>query len=335
MSYGQNSPFGLKPVGHLMGGASNISLSRGNYVIDTIAGVTLNKGDPVCIQGSIASAATGTYFKGRETVITRYSPTVTIVAANNRTAITTNSPIVGVFMGCRYKDSNGQFVEQEYWASGTAVTSKVEAIIYDDPDIIWETQLSTYFGSDGADTTRFLVLPCMQLQNATWPNTGHAAANPTAANSAIIGTNIMLLTGRSVVGAAVAGGTESLTTITKWDGTAAVVAGYADNPLIANYGTTNTARNPWGVSTFYGCPSLAGTSANPSIPDGRNEYERVATMPFKVLGFSDDPKNVPDTYGQPADGTAGTYFNTPFLRVTGVINNHVFKAGSVSVTPAA
>ena len=333
MSYGQNSPFGLRPIGHLLGGASNISLARGKYVIDTIAGITLNKGDPVVIQDSIASSVVGQYFKGGETVITRYSPTVTLNIAGTRTAITTNSPIVGVFMGCKFKDANGTFVEQEYWATGTAVTSKVEAIIYDDPNIIWELQLSTYLGSDSGAAGTFLVLPCMQLQNATWPNTGHAAANPTEANSAIIGTNIMLLTGRGP--AAGNGRTGSLTTITKWNGAAAVVAGYADNPLIANYGTNNAARNPWGVSTFYGCPSLAGTVAAPSVPDGRNEYERVATMPFKVLGFSNDPKNIPDSFGQPADGTAGTYFNTPFLRVTGVINNHVFKAGSVSVTPAA
>lgn len=334
MSYGQNSPFGLRPIGHLLGGASNIALARGKYVIDTIAGITLNKGDPVVIQGSIASSVVGQYFKGGETVITRYSPTVTLNVANTRTGITTNSPIVGVFMGCKFKDANGTFVEQEYWATGTAVTSKVEAIIYDDPNIIWELQLSTYLGSNAADGTQFLVLPCMQLQNATWPNTGAAAANPTVANSAIIGSNIMLLTGRGPA-AGNNGGTGSLTTITKWNGVAGVVAGYADNPLIANYGTNNAARNPWGVSTFYGCPSLAGTVANPSVSDGRNEYDRVSTMPFKVLGFSDDPKNIPDSFGQPADGTAGTYFNTPFLRVTGVINNHVFKAGSVSVTPAA
>jgi hypothetical protein len=334
MSYGQNSPFGLKPVGHLMGGASNISLSRGNYVIDTIAGITLNKGDPVCIQGSIASAVTGLYFKGGETVITRYAPTVTLNVANTRTAINTNNPIVGVFMGCRYKDANGALVEQEYWVTGTPVTSKVEAIIYDDPNIVWELQLSTYLGSDVADGTRFLVLPSMQLQNATWPNTGAAAANPTVANSAIIGTNIMLLTGRGPA-AGNNGGTGLLSTITKWNGAGAVVAGYAENPLIANYGTNNAARNPWGVSTFYGCPSIAGTAANPSVADGRNEYDRVVTMPFKVLGFSEDPKNIPDSFGQPADGTVGTYFNTPFLRVTGIINNHVFKSGSVSVTPAA
>jgi hypothetical protein len=59
-------------------------------------------------------------------------------------------------------------------------------------------------------------------------------------------------------------------------------------------------------------------------------------MPFKVLSFSDDPKNIPATYGQPNQvANVGTYFNTPFLNVIGVINNHVYRSGSVSVTPAA
>lgn len=330
MSYGQNSPFGLKPIGHLQGGSSNISLSRGSYVIDQIAGVTLNKGDPVIIQPSTASTVASQYFKRGETVITRYNPTVTTQAANTRTAITNNPPLVGVFMGCKYKDGSGTLVQQEYWVSGTPTTSSVEAIIYDDPDIIWELQLSTWFG---ADNNSFYLLPCMQVQDGTWPNTqnGVVAANRVVANSAIIGTNIMLLTGRNDA----AGSGLSLNTINKWNGVGAVNAGYADNPLIANYGTNNIARNPWGISTFYGCPSLAGTSANPSVVDGRNEYDRTALMPFKVLGFSDDPKNVPDTYGQPNQiANDGTYFNTPFLNVIGVINNHVFRSGSVSVTPA-
>lgn len=331
MSYGQNSPFGLKPVGHLQGGSSNISLSRGSYVIDQIAGVTLNKGDPVIIQPSIASTVASQYFKRGDNIITRYNPTVTTNVAGTRTAITNNPPLVGVFMGCKYKDGSGTLIQQEYWVSGTPTTSSVEAIVYDDPDILWELQLSTWFG---AGNNSFYLLPCMQSQDATWPNTqnGVVGANLTVANSALLGTNIMLLTGRNVA----AGSGVSLNTINKWNGVGSVNAGYVDNPLIANYGTNNTPRNPWGVSTFYGCPSLSSTSANPSVVDGRNEYDRTAVMPFKVLSFSEDPKNIPDTYGQPNQvANVGTYFNTPFLNVIGVINNHVFRSGSVSVTPAA
>jgi hypothetical protein len=329
MAYGVNAPFGLRPYSHLNGGADDIR-TNSNYIIDVVTGTTLNKGDPVILAPAIANSAVGLYQNGGESVITRYNPTVTLQSANNATAITTNPPIVGIFMGCEYW-VNGTYYNQEYFVAGTPATSKVRAYVIDDPNVIWDVQLGTWHGSDSATNTQFLVLPCMQLQNATWPNTGHAAANPTAANSAIIGSNLMLLTGRGPT--AGNGNTGALGTIQKWEGGGAVVAGYKENPLVANYGLAGPS-NPLGISTFYACPSLAGTSGNPSVPDGRNEYARDAAMPFKVLGFTPDPLNKPALFGQPADGTAGTYFNTPFLNVIGLINNHAFRPGSVTVTPA-
>jgi hypothetical protein len=331
MAYGVNAPFGLRPYSHLLGGADDIR-TNSNYIIDVTTASTLNKGDPVIYAPLIADSAVGPYNKGQNSVITRLNPTVNLQAANAVTTVTTNPPIVGVFMGCEYW-VNGTYYNQEYWVAGTPATSVVKAYIVDDPFVIWDIQLSTYLGSDAATPAQFLVLPCMQLQNGTWPNTGANAANPIAANSAIIGSNIALLTGRGPA-AGGNGGTAGLGTVTVWDGGGAVVAGYNDNPLIANYGTGNAPSNPLGISTFYGCPSLAGTSANPSVPDGRNEYARNANTSLKVLGFTPDPRNVPALYGQPANGTAGTYFNTPFLNVLVTINNHSNKPGIASVTPA-
>jgi len=325
MAYGVNAPFGLRPYGHLIGGADDIR-TNSNYAIDVVTASTLNKGDPVIFAPAINDSAVGAYYKGGQSTITRYNPTANPQAGGTNTTITNSPPIVGIFQGCEYW-VNGTYYNQEYWVAGTQATSLVKAYVIDDPNVIWDVQLSTWFGSDQATQTQFLVLPCMQLQNATWPNTGHAAATPTAANSAIIGSNVALLTGRGPAGA-VAGGTASLTTINAWNGAAAVVAGYADNPIIGGAGYN------LGVSTFYACPSLAGTSANPSVPNGSNEYLRGASIAFKVLGFTPNPANVPALYGQPADGTAGTYFNTPFLNVIGTINNHAFKPGIQSVTPA-
>jgi hypothetical protein len=327
MAYGVNAPFGLKAYGHLNGGADDIR-TNSNYVIDVVTASTLNKGDPVIFAPAIADSAVGAYYRGGQSTITRYTPTVNLAVANvgaGPTTITTAPPIVGVFQGCEYW-VNGTYYNQEYWVAGTPATSVVKAYVIDDPNVIWDVQLGTYLGSDTATATQFLVLPCMQLQNATWPNTGHGAADPTPANSAIIGSNVELLTDRGPV--AGNGNTGSLTTINKWNGTAAVPAGYADNPIIGGAGYN------LGVSTYYACPSIAGTNANPSAPDGRNEYARTAARGFKVLGFTPDPRNVPALYGQPADGTAGTYFNTPFLNVYGIINNHAFRPGIASVTPA-
>lgn len=326
MAYGVNAPFGLRPYGHLNGGADDIR-TNSNYVIDVVTASTLNKGDPVIFAPLIADSAVNAYYTGGKSTITRYNPTVNLQAGNNPTTITTNPPIVGIFQGCEYW-VNGTYYNQEYWVAGTPATSEVKAYVIDDPNVIWDVQLGTWFGSDEATPTQFLVLPCMQLQNGTWPNTGHAAANPVAANSALIGSNVALLTGRGPVGAA--GGTTALATIEVWDGVGAVVSNYAANPIIGDF----TTPYKLGVSTFYACPSLAGDSQNPSVPDGRNEYARAATIPFKVLGFTQDPQNVPALYGQPANGTAGTYFNTPFLNVYGIINNHAFRPGIASVTPA-
>lgn len=337
MAYGVNAPFGLRPYSHLNGGADDIR-TNSNYVIDVVTATTLNKGDPVCFAPAAADYAIANYDNlGGKSVITRYTPTVALQAANNPTVITTAPPIVGVFMGCEYW-VNGTYYNQEYWVGGTPATSDVKAYIIDDPNVIWDVQLGTYQGSNanavGAGAgTAFVVPPTLLPQVANWPNTYNGAnLNPTVANSPLIGTNVMLLTGRGPT--AGAGNSGSLTTITVWDGGAPVVAGYADNPLIANYGGVGPA-NPLGISTYYACPSLAATNADPSIADGRNEYARNATTSFKVLGFTADPKNVPAKFGFPSNAAnLGTYFNTPFLNVYGVINNHAFRPGIVSVTPA-
>ena len=184
MAYGVNAPFGLRPYSHLNGGADDIR-TNSNYVIDTVTASTLNKGDPVIFAPLIADSVVNAYYKGGQSVITRYNPTVNLQAGNNATTITTNPPIVGIFMGCEYW-VNGTYYNQEYWVAGTPATSVVKAFVIDDPNVIYDVQLGTWFGSDQATPTQFLVLPCMQLQNATWPNTGHGAANPTAANSALI-----------------------------------------------------------------------------------------------------------------------------------------------------
>lgn len=333
MAYGVNAPFGLRPYSHLNGGADDIR-TNSNYVIDTVTPTILNKGDLVIFAPAIADSAVGNYGKGGKSVITRYNPIPVFNAANTPTTITNgNVPIVGVFQGCEYW-VNGTYYNQEYWVP-TPATSEVKAYVIDDPNVIWDVQLGTYLGSDAAAATQFVVLPCMQLQDAAWPNTGHAPANPTAANSAIIGSNLALLTGKGPVAGGRAG-SGTLGTITTWDGAGAVVAGYADNPVINDF----TTSYKLGVSTFYACPSLAavgrdGVPADQNAaPDGRNEYARTATTPFKVLGFTQNPQNVPALYGLPANGTAGTYFNTPFLNVYGIINNHAFRPGIASVTPA-
>jgi hypothetical protein len=241
-------------------------------------------------------------------------------------------PIVGVFQGCSYYSANGTYIEQEYWVAGTPVQSGtlVTATIIDDPFVIFDIQLGTYAGAPFAELTEFYLLPCLQVQNADWPLTGGTNNTPTIGNSCVIGSNLTLMTGNNVADAVGGGNSATMTGITL-NGD---VAGYTDNPLIADQGTVT--GNPWGVSTFYACPSIAVTSANPSVTNGSNEYARTvaASGDLRVLGFTPNPKNVPGTYGQPGAGVAGNYFNTPFLNVLVTINKHANKAGTVGVTVA-
>jgi hypothetical protein len=338
MAYGKNAPFGLKPWGHLISGVCDIKAATGKYTISAQSG-TLNKGDPVMITPANGMYALGNYYDGSQTEIQLWNPVVTINAANAPATIAiTNSgvatqPILGVFAGCRYTIGTTLY-EQEHWIAGTAATSKVEAMVYDDPFIIYDVQLGTYTGAAAGTPTQFNLMPALQQQNAAWPTTGAAfGANPTIGNSSVIGSNMLLLTG-SYVGVQ---GTLTLAGVT----VNGVVGGdgtpYADNPLIANYGTA--LGNPLGVSTFYACPQLCVTNANPLVVDGRNEpvIARNANAPLKVHGFTPHPTNVPRAYGVALNGagaTPGNYYNTPFLNVLCTINNHVNKPGTVGVTVA-
>ena len=331
MSYGVNSPFGLRTYGHLISGVDDIKVNNA-YTISSNS-LSLNKGDPV-----MYTTSTGQYgvvaggYQGRTAEIQLYNPTVTLQVSGTPTAISPTT-IVGVFQGCEYYTPNGTYVAQEYWQTGTATNGKpVVASIIDDPYVVYDIQLSTYCGAQFTQLGRFSVLPCLQIESAAlgWPNTGTAAAVPgVVINSAIVGTNLALLTGNNVGAAGGANVTATMTGITL----NGFPAGYQDNPLIANQGAAN--GNPWGISTFYACPSIAVTSANSGLVDGTCEYLRSATTALTVLGFTPDPRNVPGTFGQPGAGTVGNYFNTPFLNVLVTINNHAKKPGTVGVVPTA
>ena len=332
MSYGVNSPFGLRTYGHLISGVDDIKVSNA-YTISPNS-LSLNKGDPVIYTISTAQyGVVANGYQGRTAAIQLYNPTVAQVATGGAGTTISPTTIAGVFQGCEYYTPNGTYVAQEYWQAGTATNGKpVVASIIDDPYVVYDIQLSTYCGARFAALTQFSVLPCLQIESpaANWPNTGSAAGVAgVVASSAIVGTNIALLTGNNVAAVVGANATATMTGIAL----NGAVAGYQDNPLIANQGAAN--GNPWGISTFYACPSIAVSNANPGVVDGTCEYARTATTALTVLGFTPDPRNIPGTFGQPGNGTAGNYFNTPFLNVLVTINNHAKKPGIVGVVPTA
>lgn len=335
MAYGVNSPFGLRPYGHLISGVNDIKVNS-NYTISANS-QSLNKGDPVMYtpQGAQYAVVPNGY-QGKQAEIMLYYPTVTLQQAGTPTTIAVQNgvvgqSIVGVFQGCEYYTPNGTYVAQEYWQSGTATNGRpVIASIIDDPYVIYDIQLGTYMGSLLPTGTQFLTLPALSIQAGTWPNTGAVpnASTQTIANSAVIGSNIALMTGTSIPGPN-NGVNNTLTNITL----NGLPAGIKDNPLMANQGTA--LGNPWGISTFYACPTitacLAG-QAGPAVINGANEYERTATTALKVIGYTPDPRNIPGAYGYgQGNNVPGNYFNTPFLNVLVTINNHINKAGTLGL----
>lgn len=66
---------------------------------------------------------------------------VLLVAAGTMekdTGTATMTP-VGIFMGCSYTDSDGQFIQRNYWPANTVATDAV-AYVLDDPDAVFQIQ---------------------------------------------------------------------------------------------------------------------------------------------------------------------------------------------------
>ena len=105
----KDAPFGLKPVGIVGSG-------------DNTQGTTEYK---------IASGASGNIFSGD---LVKMTSAGTILVAG-----ATDNPVLGVFRGCQYTDSNGDVIYSAYWPDGT-VTSDAVAFVVDDPDALFEIQ---------------------------------------------------------------------------------------------------------------------------------------------------------------------------------------------------
>lgn len=116
-----NRPMGLVPVGHRFGGIPN-RLSA--YTIASGLNQDLYSGDPVDMTGT-----------GRN---------ITIATAGD------NQPVVGVFAGVRYVDSNGEQQFRPRWPAATVATD-IEALVYDDPGMIFMAQVDDTAGLAEAD----------------------------------------------------------------------------------------------------------------------------------------------------------------------------------------
>lgn len=114
MSYGTNAPVGLVPTNYSLGAIWNGTLNE--YPILSGYATSLFQGDPVkqLNNGTIGIGVAST-------------------------------AIVGVFQGCTYFDSLGNFQASPYWPASTATlgTQNANALICDDPNVLFNIQVST------------------------------------------------------------------------------------------------------------------------------------------------------------------------------------------------
>jgi hypothetical protein len=254
MSYGVNAPFGLRAVSSISGGSwtekTNEYFIYTNPDGDTTYNASLFSGDPV-MWNRVANS------------ITAGVPTIAKYAFNNNAVAVDNKiSVLGVFLSCEYLNTTGNLVLSSYWPASTKVQpgSKIKAYIIDDPDVVFEIQVSTATNN---------------ANNATF---GSNAVVPS-----FFGQNFSF--GEGAGGASLA----------------------PQNPAA---GDTRT-----GQSSVY--LNNVGT--------GDNSVRASIEAPLKALGFSLNPNNTP----YKSDGRTVRQF----LNVRVVLNNHVYRGGSVGTTP--
>lgn len=112
-----DAKFGFRPVSHPSG---DVRLAPQAYTIASEYGTALYRGQVVEMTGTgrnIQSAAAGN--------------------ADNR----------GVFWGVEYTNASGERISSRYWPASTVATN-VKALVYDDPDIVFEVQCDTLAEGD-------------------------------------------------------------------------------------------------------------------------------------------------------------------------------------------
>lgn len=120
MAYGTNAPWGLQPYRYKNGAAWNGAQNL--YYITSAYATSLFNGDPVTTlsDGSIGIAVAGAACRG-------------------------------VFQGCKYTTTAGTYTVSPYWPASTTVLtgSTIEAMILDDPDMVFNMQETNGAGAAG------------------------------------------------------------------------------------------------------------------------------------------------------------------------------------------
>lgn len=292
MAYGVNAPFGLRPISSITGGSWTEKVNEYYIYTDPDGAnsynVSIFTGDPVVFTPTAANITTGNPNVGG--FITRYLPAFTDGTPSTFSAL----PLLGVFVGCEYisvVNGTNSLIKSAFWPASTAVVpgTLIKAFVIDDPNVVYDIQVST---SIDAATNAFVASPTFPNKNATYGN-----------GVGGFGSNFALNIG---------GGADFNTVTNAY--TTATGNKYANNPAT---GSTLT-----GQSAFY-LDVDTSTAAN----GNNHDYSKlVATLPLKVIGWTQNPNNVA--------ATGLTMATTPFLNVRVLINNHVYGHNVAGTTLA-
>jgi hypothetical protein len=289
MAYGVNAPFGLRPISSITGGSWTEKVNE--YYIYTDPNGTNSYNVSIFTGDPVVFTPTAANITGNPSVggfITRYLPAF----ADAAPATFSTLPLLGVFVGCEYTsvvNGTNSLIKSAFWPAGTAVVpgTLIKAFVIDDPNVVYDVQISSSIDAVG---NAFIGSPTFPNQNTNGNRKG------------AFGSNFALN---------IAGGTNFSTVINAY--TTATGNTYANNPAS---GSTLT-----GQSAFY------LDVATPVGGDATHDYlKTTATLPLKVVGWTQNPNNVA--------ATGLTQATTPFLNVRVIINNHVYGHSVVGTTLA-
>lgn len=155
-----NNPSGFTGVKHAMGGVPGRLNNSADY--------------------NIAGALASNIFTGDLVKPTGTGTNIDLVAAGA-------NPAIGSFHGVNYVDANGDTQFRRRWLSGQTVQtgSVPEASVYDDPDTLFDAQVSGAAGLVAANIGNTANLTAAVAGNATTGQSGEQVDQATLSNSAV------------------------------------------------------------------------------------------------------------------------------------------------------
>lgn len=298
MAYGlQNAPQGIQPYSSITGGSWVDKLNQ--YYIN-----------PAFNDARFSATGFPSYFNGDPVNFSEKAPsaaapitgTVTpflMGFADGAPSLFEDIAVLGAFVSCEYYDVTGKYIVDNKFIGGTPTyidasgnQSLVKAFVSDDPQIVYDVQISTHINNVGDGTVAGFTSPPIfpnvnihePLMGGVGSNFALAVGNGAAPPLATTGFNNVTIPGQGIK--------------------------YANNPATGNSVSGQSAFY-LDVSTYVG-------------GDATHDYSKtVANLPLKVVGIASLNQVLPIT-----DGVAYTLATTPFINVLSIINNHEYGHGS-------